>query len=105
MSEISKNDIIFLEALKSDGIIIDKKYDDLYKVDLSEIPTDIQVMINNEEKAATLLRIAEVVGQDSLDRMDEDTMYFMSRNKTPMVNNPPFLENILAAKAQGNFGI
>ena len=74
---LSKNDIIFLEALKSDGVIIDKKYDDLYTVDLSEIPTDIQVMINNEEKAATLLRIAEVVGQDSLDRMDEDTMYFI----------------------------
>ena len=74
---LSKNDIIFLEALKSDGIIIDKKYDDLYTVDLSEIPTDIQVMINNDEKAATLLRIAEVVGQDSLDRMDEDTMYFI----------------------------
>ena len=74
---ISKNDIIFLEALKSDGIIIDKKYNDLYKLDLSEIPTDIQVMINNQEKAATLLRIAEVVGQDSLDKMDEDTMYFI----------------------------
>ena len=63
--------------MKSDGIIIDKKYNDLYKLDLSEIPTDIQVMINNQEKAATLLRIAEVVGQDSLDRMDEDTMYFI----------------------------
>ena len=34
-------------------------------------------MINNEEKGAALLRIAEVIGQDELDRIDEDTMYFI----------------------------
>ena len=74
---ISKNDIIFLESLKSDGIEIEKKYDDLYKVDETEIPTDIQVMINNNEKGAALLRIAEVIGEDEIERMDEDTMYFI----------------------------
>ena len=45
----------------------------------SEIPTDIQVMVNNNEKGASLLRIAEVIGQDKLDRMDEDTIYFIIR--------------------------
>ncbi len=74
---LSKKDIIFLETLKSDGIIIDKKYEDLYEVDSSDMPTDIQVMINNNEKAAALLRIAEVIGEDKLERMDEDTMYFI----------------------------
>jgi len=49
----------------------------LYEVDDSEIPTDIQVMINNDEKGAALLRIAEVIGQDELDRIDEDTIYFI----------------------------
>ena len=73
----SKQDIIFLESLKSDGIEIEKKYDYLYEVDDSEIPTDIQVMINNDEKGAALLRIAEVIGQDELDRIDEDTIYFI----------------------------
>ncbi len=74
---LSKKDIIFLETLKSDGVIIEKKYEDLYEVDISEIPTDIQVMINNNEKAAALLRIAEVIGEDKIERMDEDTMYFI----------------------------
>ena len=74
---LSKKDIIFLETLKSDGIIIDKKYEDLYEVDSSDMPTDIQVMINNNEKAAALLRIAEVIGEDKIERMDEDTMYFI----------------------------
>ncbi len=74
---LSKKDIIFIESLKSDGIEIEKKYDDLYKINTSEIPTDIQVMINNKEKGAALLRIAEVIGQDELERIDEDTIYFI----------------------------
>ena len=74
---LSKNDIIFLDSLRSDGIKIEKKYDDLYKIDMSEIPSDIQIMINNNEKGAALLRIAEVIGEDDLERMDEDTMYFI----------------------------
>ena len=73
----SKKDIIFLESLKSDGIQISDKYDSLYKISDSEIPTDIQVMINNNEKGAALLRIIEVIGQDKLERIDEDTMYFI----------------------------
>tara|TARA_Y100000389_G_scaffold113317_1_gene110457 strand:+ start:175 stop:1947 length:1773 start_codon:yes stop_codon:yes gene_type:complete len=73
----SKKDIIFLESLKSDGVKISKKYDELYEINDSEIPTDIQVMINNDEKGAALLRIAEVIGQDKLERMDEDTIYFI----------------------------
>ncbi len=73
----SKKDQIFLESLKSDGIEIPKKYDDLYEINQLEIPTDIQVMINNDEKGAALLRIIEVIGQDSLDRIDDNTIYFI----------------------------
>ena len=73
----SKKDQIFLESLKFDGIEISKKYDDFYEVDPSEIPSDIQVMINNNEKGTALLRIAEVIGQDKLDRIDDDTINFI----------------------------
>jgi hypothetical protein len=73
----SKKDQIFLEALKSDGVEILKKYDDLYEIDESETPSDIQIMINNNEKGTALLRIAEVIGQDKLERIDEDTIYFI----------------------------
>ncbi len=75
----SKKDQIFLESLKFDGIEISKKYDDLYEVNESEVPTDIQVMINNNEKGASLLRIVEVIGQDKITRIDEDTIYFIIR--------------------------
>ena len=75
--KISKKDIILIESVRSDGIEISKKYDDLYELNNSEMPTDIQVMINNNEIAATILRIIEVIGQDKLEVLDEDTLYFI----------------------------
>ena len=74
---LSKKDIIFLESLRYDGIKISEKYDDLYQIDENEIPTDIQIMINNRETGLALLRIAELIGQDEIDRIDEDTIYFI----------------------------
>ncbi|ARJ47404.1 hypothetical protein [Candidatus Pelagibacter sp. RS39] len=74
---ISKKDIILIESLKSDGIKIDKKYDNLYKIQDSEMPTDIQVMINNNDSASTILRIIEVIGQDELSTLDQDTLFFI----------------------------
>ena len=74
---LSKKDQILIDCLKSDGIKIDKKYDDFYETDLSEIPTDIQVMINNNEIGAAILRIVEVIGQDELEKIDDDTISFI----------------------------
>ena len=73
----SKKDIIFIEALKSDGIKISKKYDNLYEIKQSEMPKDIQLMINNNEIGAALLRIIEVIGPDKIENIDEDTVYFI----------------------------
>ena len=75
--KITKKDIILIESIKSDGIEISKKYDNLYELNESEMPTDIQVMINNNEIGATILRIIEVIGQDKLEALDEDTLYFI----------------------------
>ncbi len=74
---LSKKDIIFLEALKSDGIKISKKYENLYKVNKSEMPSDIQKMVNNKEIGAALLRIIEVIGPEKIEDIDDDTVYFI----------------------------
>jgi len=74
---LSKKDIILIESLKSDGIMIDKRYSNLYEISGSEMPTDIQVMINNNETASAILRIIEVIGQDKLETLDEDTLFFI----------------------------
>ena len=74
---LSKKDIIFLEALKSDGIKISKKYENLYKVNKSEMPSDIQKMLDNKEIGAALLRIIEVIGPEKIEDIDDDTVYFI----------------------------
>jgi len=74
---LSKKDIIFLEALKSDGIKISKKYENLYKVNKSEMPSDIQKMLDNKEIGAALLRIIEVIGPEKIEEIDDDTVYFI----------------------------
>ena len=73
----SKKDVILVEAFKSDGIKILEKYNDLYQINDSEIPSDIQIFINSGDMAAVLLRIVEIIGQDSLKNIDEDTLYFI----------------------------
>ena len=75
---LSKKDIIFIETLKSDGVKVSEKYDDLYQVeDDKEIPTDIQNMIIKEDIGGALLRIAQVIGQDNIEEIDDDTIYFI----------------------------
>jgi len=74
---ISRKDIMLIESIRSDGIEISKKYKDLYKIENSEMPVDIQVMINNNEIGSTLLRIIEVIGQDELEALDDATLQFV----------------------------
>ena len=73
----SKKDIILVEAFKSDGIQVSDKFKDLYEINESEIPADIKIFINNGDMAAVMLRIVEVIGQDELVNIDEDTLYFI----------------------------
>jgi len=73
----SKKDIILIESFKSDNINVSKKYKDLYEISEFEIPSDIQVYINNGDVAVAVLRIVEVIGQDELKNIDDDTMYFI----------------------------
>ena len=73
----SKKDVILIEALKSDGVNVPKKYDDFYEINENEMPSDIQLLINNEDMAVAILRIVESIGQDELKDMDADTIYFI----------------------------
>ena len=73
----SKKDIILVEALKSDGIKVLGKYNSLYEVNKSEMPSDIQSLIDNQDMGMAMLRIVEVIGQDELKNIDEDTLYFI----------------------------
>ena len=92
----SRKDQILIESLKFDGVEINEKYADLFEENDSEIPTDIQVMVNNNEKSAAMLRIVEIIGQDKLERIDEDTLYFIVRVLNQL--NIDFIRNQILLK-------
>jgi len=73
----SKKDVIIMEALKSDGVKVPDKFNNLYEIDENEVPADIQILIKNNDMGVTLLRIVEFIGQDNLKDIDADTMYFI----------------------------
>ncbi len=73
----STKDIMLLESLKSDGIQIPKKYQDIYEVIDPNIPYDIQILINKGEEGLALLRLVEVIGEDNISDLGPETLYFI----------------------------
>ena len=74
---VSIKDIILLETLKSDGIEFDKKYDSLYEVDNSNMPSDLQKLIENQESGLVLLRLVQILGQDNFEDLGSETLLFI----------------------------
>ena len=74
---VSTKDLILLESLQSDGVEISKKYLKLFQFNQSNIPTDLQLLINNNEIGLVLLRFVEIVGEDEFVDLNSDTIYFM----------------------------
>ena len=74
---VSTKDLILLESLQSDGVEISKKYLKLFQFNQSDIPTDLQLLINNNEIGLVLLRFVEIVGEDEFVNLGSNTIYFM----------------------------
>ncbi len=70
-------DIIFLEALKSDGINISSNYDYLYLKKRPDMPLDIQKMIENKEIGAVLLRVIEEIGTEKIENINDEKVYLI----------------------------
>ena len=73
----SIKDIILLESLKSDGIKFSKKYNDIYEATDPNIPYDIQILINKGESGLALLRLVQIIGQDNIEDLGSETLYFI----------------------------
>ena len=74
---VSTKDLMLLESLQSDGVKISKKYLKLFQFNQSDIPTDLQLLINNNEIGLILLRFVEIIGEDEFINLGSDTIYFM----------------------------
>ncbi len=73
----STKDNILIESLISDGIKVSEKYESMLELNKSNIPTDIEVMINDGEIAMILLRLVEIIGEDNLKDLGTETLYFI----------------------------
>ena len=85
--KFSRKDKILLDSLRYDGINIQKKYDNLYEKD-PNIPTDLQVLINNNNIGMILLRLVEIIGEDQIENLGTETLYFITAvlNETNLDN-------------------
>ncbi len=67
---------MMIESLKSDGVQILKKYDNLYE-HKSDVPIEINSMIVNGETGLLLLKIAHIIGEDELKEIDLESISFI----------------------------
>ena len=65
-----------IESLKSDGVQILKKYDNLYE-HKTNVPVEINSMIVNGETGLVLLKIAHIIGEDELEDIDLESLSFI----------------------------
>ena len=56
---------------------ISEKNKEYFELDSANIPTDIQVMINDGEIAMILLRLVEIIGEDNLKDLGTESLYFI----------------------------
>ena len=56
---------------------VPEKYENMLDLNKSNIPTDIEVMINDGEIAMILLRLVEIIGEDDLVDLGTETIYFI----------------------------
>ena len=83
----SIKDVMMIESLKSDGVKVSKKYNNLYEYN-SNIPAEINSFIVNGETGLVLLKIAELIGNDEIENLDLESISFVVRimNELKIVN-------------------
>ena len=87
-------DIILIEAMLSDGIEIEEEYKKLFNSKENTIPTDIQILINDQEIGMAVLRLIEIIGQDKIKDLGSETLYFLI-NALNQMNIDPIRDEIL----------
>ena len=72
----SSKDIMMVESLKSDGVKILKKYDNLYEYK-SKISAEINSFIVNGETGLVLLKLVEIIGKNEVENLDIESISFV----------------------------
>ena len=69
-------DVLILESLKSDGVKILEKYNNLYEYK-SNISTEINSLIVNGESGMVLLKLVQIIGKNEIENLDEKSLSYV----------------------------
>ena len=86
--------ISFKNKLKMSIQEIKDEYKDLFNSKENTIPTDIQILINDREIGMAVLRLIEIIGQDKIEDLGSETLYFLI-NALNQMNIDPIRNEIL----------
>jgi len=73
----SIKDVILLETLSSDGLKIPKELDINKLSENLTIPTNINLLVKNNEIGLLMLKLVEIIGSDDIQNLDPETLYFI----------------------------
>ena len=73
----SAKDVILLDSLKADGVKLPKKLEKKYSNYQLTIPKGLIELSNQGQVGLVLLKIVEIIGEDQLEDLDPETLYFI----------------------------
>ena len=91
----SAKDIAVLESLEIDGIIIPKEIDHKTLSESYNIPDSLNDLAKKGEKGYLALKIVEIIGEDEVNNLDSETIYFIT-NLLNKLNLKEFRNEILS---------
>jgi len=74
----SAKDVILLDSLKADGIKLPKKLEKQYSSNNLTIPKGLIDLSDQGQIGLVLLKIIEIIGEDQLEDLDPETLYFIT---------------------------
>ena len=74
----SAKDVAVLESLESDGVIIPKEIDHKSLSANYNIPDSLNDLAEKGEKGYLALKIVEIIGEDEVNNLDPETIYFIT---------------------------
>ena len=90
----SAKDIAVLESLESDGVKIPKDIEHKKLSKNYNVPDGLIDLVNNGQKGFLALKIVEIIGEDEVNNLDPETIYFIT-NLLNKLNLKEFRNEIL----------
>jgi hypothetical protein len=83
----SAKDLVLIESLEEDGFTIPKEIEKSEIAKNYNIPGSLINLLNNDELGLLILKFVEIIGEDEIENLDAETIYFITHilNKAKLV--------------------